>query len=203
MSQQGVKGQIQVGVSRIAMPGQDESGDHWLAQDSRLGWLIAAVDGIGHGVEAACAAKAALEEIGKHPEEELVSLVTRCHEKLKGTRGVVMSLASINAHEGSLTWLGVGNVGGVVFRGQPENGNDRETLLLRRGVLGHSLPQLRSTVVALHPADTLVFATDGIRDDFTETMFPSDPPQQIADAVCSRHARGTDDGLVLVVRYLP
>jgi hypothetical protein len=203
MSQGGITGQIQVGVRRIVMPGQDESGDVWLATDSSSGWLIAAVDGIGHGVEAASAARTALEQIAKHPDDELVSLVNRCHEKLKGTRGAVMSLASIDREQRSLSWVGVGNVGGVLLRGRPENGNDRETLLLRPGLLGHNVPpRLQPATFSLQHGDTLVFATDGIRADFVETLFPSDPPQQIADGVGSRYARGTDDGLVVVVRYL-
>jgi len=47
------------------------------------------------------------------------------------TRGVVLSLASIDPAHGMMTWLGVGNVQGVLMRANAKNGNGQESLLLR------------------------------------------------------------------------
>jgi hypothetical protein len=49
--------------------------------------------------------------------------------------------------------------------------------------------------------DTLIFATDGIREGFTEGLALSDPPQQLADRILARYTKGTDDALVLVARH--
>jgi hypothetical protein len=100
--------------------------------------------------------------------QPVTTLLQRCHEHLRATRGAAMSLASFNAQDGTLTWLGVGNVDGVVLRAPPTAGSLR--LVLLAGVVGHQLPALRESVVRVEPGDTLVLVTDGIRDDFEETL---------------------------------
>jgi len=65
-----------------------------LLQPKRV--LIAAIDGIGHGEEAANASKTAGALLKNFADEPIISLVERCHEKLRGTRGIVLSLLSLN-----------------------------------------------------------------------------------------------------------
>src|SRR5206468_5609454 len=48
---------VEYGVAKLALPGHAESGDHHVVRCNRNGVLIAAIDGIGHGEEAADAAK--------------------------------------------------------------------------------------------------------------------------------------------------
>jgi hypothetical protein len=50
--------------------------------------------------------------------------------------------------------------------------------------------------------DTLVFATDGVRREFTQRLALGDGPQQLADRILGQYAKGTDDALVLVARYV-
>src|SRR6266542_1380546 len=88
---------IEWGVAARALAGQSESGDLHLVQPFPYGVLIAVVDGLGHGEEAAAAARAAAAVLKVHPEEAPVALVERCHQELLSTRGVVMSLASLSA----------------------------------------------------------------------------------------------------------
>jgi hypothetical protein len=102
-------------------------------------------------------------------------------------------------HE-TVTWLGVGNVEGLIIRG--DKVQPVENLILRPGVTGSQLPPLRATVIPVLPQDTLILFTDGIRNDFTEkTLDLSLPVQVIADRILARHTKGTDDALVLVGRY--
>jgi serine/threonine protein phosphatase PrpC len=68
-------------------------------------------------------------------------------------------------------------------------------------VVGYHLPTLRPDTLAISQGDVLVFATDGLRSNFTEDLFLDGSPQEIADHVMARHRRGSDDALVLVVRY--
>ena len=84
----------------------------------RDGILIAAVDGTGHGAEAAAAAKIAAATLEAHAWESPIALLLRCHDELKGTRGAVMTLAFIHLRDRTLTWLGVGNVEAVLFHGR-------------------------------------------------------------------------------------
>lgn len=185
----------------LALPGQVESGDRHVVQPFPNGVLVAAVDGLGHGEAAAAAAKLAVSVLERHAQEPVTALLRRCHEVLRGTRGVAMSLASLRAPDGMLTWLGVGNVEGLLLREAADSALRHEALLLRGGVVGAELPPLRASVIPVMRGDMLIFATDGIREGFTERLALSDPPQELADRILARHAKGTDDALVLVARY--
>jgi serine phosphatase RsbU (regulator of sigma subunit) len=112
-----------------------------------------------------------------------------------------MSLASFDVKNNTMTWLGVGNVEGYVIRADPRI-HDRPCILMRGGVVGHSLPPLRDETLAINPGDTLVMATDGIKSGFSNTLNPADSPQTIAENVITHFARETDDAMVIVVRWL-
>jgi len=187
-------------VAKSILPGQGESGDRHVVCCGGEGILIAAIDGIGHGEEAANAAEAALAILKASPEEPVISLLERCHEGLRSTRGVVLSLASIDPKHGLMTWLGVGNVQGVLMRAGAQKGSVGEVLLLRGGVVGSQLPALQAAVLPIRKGDTLVFVTDGIRGEFVEGLSALESPQRAADKILKRHGRGDDDALVLVVR---
>jgi negative regulator of sigma-B (phosphoserine phosphatase) len=193
---------VDYAVAKFVLPGQCESGDHHLVCCNQSGVLIAAMDGIGHGEEAADAAKAAISMLKANVEEPVISLVERCHEGLRATRGVVMSLASIDPEHGMMTWLGVGNVQGVLMRAGARKGSVQEMLLLRGGVVGSQLPALQAAVLPIANGDTLVFVTDGIRGEFVEGLSALESPQRAADRILKQHGRGNDDALVLVVRII-
>jgi hypothetical protein len=191
---------VEYGVAKSILPGQGESGDRHVVCCGGEGILIAAIDGIGHGEEAANAAEAAMAILKASPEEPVISLVERCHQGLRSTRGVVLSLASIDPKHGLMTWLGVGNVQGVLMRAGAQKGSVAEVLLLRGGVVGSQLPALQAAVLPIQKGDTLVFVTDGIRGEFVEGLSALESPQRAADKILKRHGRGDDDALVLVVR---
>jgi phosphoserine phosphatase RsbX len=191
---------VEYGVAKFVLPGQGESGDQHLVCCNQGGILIAAIDGIGHGEEAANAAKAAVAILKAGSEQPVISLLERCHQELRATRGVVLSLASIELEHGMMTWAGVGNVQGALMRNGAQKGNVQEVLLLRGGVVGSQLPALQASVLPVAKGDTLVFVTDGIRGEFAEGLAAMESPQRAADKILKQHCRGNDDALVLVVR---
>ncbi|MGE0453583.1 MAG: SpoIIE family protein phosphatase [Vicinamibacteria bacterium] len=184
------------------MPGQARSGDLSLVVPFPGGCLVAAIDGIGHGDEAAAAARAAGEVLRAHADAPVIWLVRRCHEALLETRGVVMSLASFVAQYETLTWIGVGNVEGLLLRADPAAAPSQESLLLRGGVVGFNLPQLAAAVLPLSRGDTLVLATDGIKSSFGVGLAAGRPPRQLAQHVLAEHAKPNDDALVLAAVFL-
>src|ERR1700751_1673505 len=107
---------IEYGKATYALPGQSESGDRYLVRQRTNGVLIAVVDGLGHGDEAAAAAKLAVSTLEGSRHDSVIALLQQCHEKMRATRGVVMSMSSIDAAQGLLTWIGVGNVQGLLLR---------------------------------------------------------------------------------------
>ena len=79
-----------------------------------------------------------------------------------------------------LTWLGVGNVEGLLVRADVLARPSRNAVLQRGGVVGYQLPPLRASVLAVGPGDTLIFATDGVRTRFADGLDLDRPPQEIA-----------------------
>ena len=200
----GASALIEWGVAALALPGEAESGDGHLVKPVGTGVLVAVVDGLGHGAEAASAAKAAIAALERHATESPARLVERCHRALQGTRGVVMSVAHFTQRERSMTWVGVGNVEGLLVYGDgaARSSAARASLVTRGGIVGSELPRLHPVVLPIAPGDTLIFATDGVREGFAEGLSREAPPQQLADQILARHGKGTDDALVLVARYL-
>jgi phosphoserine phosphatase RsbX len=110
-------------------------------------------------------------------------------------------MAAIDASQGLLTWIGVGNVQGLMLRHGAIKGTPHEELLLRAGVVGAQLPPLQAAVLPVKHGDTLVFATDGIRSGFIEDISAVEPPQKCADRILATYCRQSDDALVVVTRY--
>jgi negative regulator of sigma-B (phosphoserine phosphatase) len=191
---------IEYGVATFVLPGQSESGDHHLVCCHKTGILIAAIDGIGHGEEAGAAAKAAVSLLKTRADEQVISLVKKCHGNLRMTRGVVLSLASIDPLHGMMTWIGVGNVQGALMRTGASKGVAEQELLLRAGVVGCQLPPLQATVLPIAEGDTLIFATDGVKSEFIKSLSSLEAPQRAADRILEQYCRGNDDALVLVAR---
>ncbi|PYV19016.1 MAG: stage II sporulation protein E (SpoIIE) [Acidobacteria bacterium] len=173
------------GVRTFTLPGQSESGDLHVVKTSAAKAMVGVVDGLGHGDAAAAAAKVAVRALLEYADEPIISLLNRCHENLRATRGAVMNVAFLNSRENTLTWLGVGNVQGVLYRA------------------GGLEPM--ASLLAISPGDTLIFSTDGVHSDFALSadlaLSLSASPQSIADRIIARHVKGTDDALALVARY--
>ncbi len=194
--------EIDWGVAALTLPGEWQSGDLHLVKAVQGGTLVAAVDGLGHGADAATAARTAVTTLAEHAGESVTALLDRCHWALKGSRGVVMSLAFLDARARTITWAGVGNVEGIVLRvAGGAGGRERIGLVARGGIVGSELPAVRAQQVALAPGDLLFFATDGIREGFLDGLPADASPQQLADHILANHGKGTDDALVLVARY--
>ncbi len=192
---------IEWGVADVNLPGQTESGDQFIVKPFNDGALIGVVDGLGHGDQAAAAARLTTATLGAHAHESVTSLIKRCHNELIGTRGVVMSLASIRPREEKMIWCAVGNVEAVLIRADSQSIPFREYLLMRGGVVGIKLPPLHASVMPIAPGDTLIFATDGISQGYMSDQSLHESPQKLAHTICSKYSKGTDDALVLVVRY--
>ena len=200
---------IRYAVATVAHPGEQQSGDAYVVVPTPRGALAGVVDGLGHGIQAAEAAAAAVNTLQQYAGESVIALVRRCHETGKHTRGVVMSLADFNATDHTMTWISVGNVEGLLLYSSLPPPRPRKCVLMRGGVVGDNLPRLQAEILPVSRGDILIFATDGIKRGF-EQVFSSTvspilpltaPPQEIADEICNRWRKGTDDALVMVVRF--
>jgi len=193
---------VEYGVANFALPGDGTSGDCHVLIARPDGLLVAAIDGIGHGEEAANAATTAASIFQNATDEPIISLVEDCHRALRTTRGVVLSAASVDFTHGMMTWLGVGNVVGGLARVVPRGSNYPEMLLLRGGIVGKQLPPLQAAVLPVFQGDALFFSTDGINGRYVETVSPRENPQRAADRILQKFHTATDDALILTVRLV-
>jgi phosphoserine phosphatase RsbX len=192
---------FEYGVAARPLPGELKSGDRHAVIPLSQGSLVAVVDGLGHGYEATLAAEVAVITLGAQPHLPVDYTVKRCHEALIKTRGVAMSIASLDWRDDTMTWLSIGNVTGLLLHANEQGGLEREHILMRGGIVGHRLPSLRAATLRLHQGDLLIFATDGIGEGFQEEVRRGARPQQIADRILARYGKATDDALVLVGRW--
>jgi negative regulator of sigma-B (phosphoserine phosphatase) len=189
---------VEWSVATLPLEGQRESGDLEVVAQFAGGALAAVIDGLGHGAEAALAARVAAATLRADPTRSPAAHVRACHETLHGTRGAVISVAAIDARAGRLSWCGVGNVEGWLVKPRARH----EAILLRGGVVGHALPALHETTHALAPGDLVVLASDGIDPRFVQALVSGESVAWLAQEILLHFGRPTDDALVLVLRYL-
>ncbi len=161
---------LEYGVDSVGLKGQDESGDGHVVQEVSGGILIGVIDGLGHGPEAARAARVAVDTIRAHAEDSVVNIARTCNDRLRSTRGVVMALAYINRCDETVTWLSIGNIEGVLVRMNPDVHPGYETIFMRPGVVGYHLPPLFASVFSISRDDLLILSTDGIQDGYSQQL---------------------------------
>jgi len=193
-------GTLEWGVAVAPLPGEADCGDLYVVRAFDGGVLAAVIDAIGHGAEAARIAGLAAGVLERHAREPVQALLPRCHKRLRGSRGAAISLASFDDRAGTMSWLGVGNVGGILVHAdaRPE---PRQSLLVRGGIVGDRLPALELAAIPVERGDLLIMATDGIANGFREALPGKLEPQRLAEEIERGYAKTTDDALVLVARY--
>lgn len=194
-----VPGRFELGALTTPKPGQDCFGDAWAAVE-RDGVLTAlVVDGVGHGPQAAEAARLAVgrfvDQPGEAPEETMAAF----HEALRGSRGAVAGVARIDPAAGTLRWAGVGNIAGLVAA----PGEKERRFVSHVGTLGHVADRIQPFEHACPPGSLVVLCSDGVA---TSWSLDDDPglaahhPAVVAGVLHRDHRRGRDDATVLVVR---
>jgi anti-sigma regulatory factor (Ser/Thr protein kinase) len=189
------------GGVNVPLGGAGPSGDGWaVGVNGRLAALL--VDGLGHGVHAAAATRAAIREFAQWSMDDPKRFVRRVHEAMLSTRGGVLGLCLLDQERDELTHVGVGNIHGRVFGTE---GSHR--LLTRCGVLGTELPvpEIQVATEAWGPGATLILGSDGVRAHWDPAGYPrllEHDPALIAAVIHRDHGEGTDDATVLVVRDL-
>jgi len=189
-------------VAARAFPGERENGDASVVAPFSGGVLVGVIDGLGHGPEAAEAAAVAVATLQANPGAMVMDLVRTCHAELRRTRGAALSLASFHAATGTMTWIGVGNVEGALFRIDRNAAQPRDSLMLRGGVVGYQLPPLRAATHPIHAGDMLVLVTDGIAGTFYDRSPIGRAPAEVAEEILQRCGKQTEDALVFAATYL-
>jgi phosphoserine phosphatase RsbX len=192
---------VEWSVATRCRPGEQTSGDRAVVDVHRNEMLVAGIDGVGHGAEAAHAAHRAAEILHCARGEDLTMLAMRCHQALRGTRGAALSLVRVSV-DGALSWLGIGNVEGRVISCDSAARGPKGSLAIAPGIAGDALPRLSPETFDLEPGDVVILATDGVRVGFADGLEISGSAAAISERVLEASWGRADDALVIAVRYL-
>jgi phosphoserine phosphatase RsbX len=192
---------VEWSVATRCRPGEQTSGDRAVVEVHREETLVAGIDGLGHGAEAAHAAQRAAEILHRARGEDLTMLALRCHQALRGTRGAALSLVRVSV-DGALSWLGIGNVAGRVISCDSAARGPKGSLAIAPGIAGDALPRLLPETFALEPGDVVILATDGVRAGFADRLEISGSAAAISERVLEASWAHADDALVIALRYL-
>jgi anti-sigma regulatory factor (Ser/Thr protein kinase) len=189
---------LDMGGFSVAMAGEEVSGDDWAVHHRPRGCSILVVDGLGHGIAAADAAREAIQAFQKNPLAAPSECMEAIHARLRSTRGAAAALATIDASARTVNFIGVGNIAGMVTD-TPEC----RTLVSMSGTLGHNVRCMREFVYPWCPQSRLILHSDGVSGRWDWSSYPGLMQREpvLAAAVLYRDmARGKDDATVVVAR---
>src|SRR2546429_6375211 len=95
---------VEWGVASQTLAGEVESGDKHVVKIFPHGALLAALDGLGHGGEAAAAANMAGRGFQTSEKESIIFLLQRCPESFCSTPGVGVRHAGLYSLGQSMCW---------------------------------------------------------------------------------------------------
>jgi anti-sigma regulatory factor (Ser/Thr protein kinase) len=185
------------GVS-IAAPGERVCGDGWAfaLEGERAAVLV--VDGLGHGPDAAEAARVALEAFGHEPFASPRQQLERLHQALKRTRGAAVLVLHADAAAGTVRAAGAGNVIARLVSGV----SDR-AILCQHGTAGVAIRTPEEVTMPWPEHALLVACSDGIETRWkAEVLAPvlGRDPALAAALLVRDHLRGRDDATAAVLR---
>ena len=189
----------QIGAVHVSHPNEEICGDDWGARvrDDRLAMMIA--DGLGHGLGAHEAARAACEVFARMSEESPARIVHDIHAALRATRGAAVAVLEVDGNRGIARYCGVGNVSGVVLHA----GGTRHSMVSQNGTAGHTAARIHEFNYPVPPESVIVMASDGLGTHWDLTAYPGlqmRHPSIIAAVLYRDFSRRRDDVTVVVAK---
>ena len=178
--------------------GERVSGDAVVIRPLEGGLFVAIVDVLGHGPDAHQLALRIDAYLTRYASSDVLGLMKRLHEHVKGTRGAAAGLCAIDAAEGRVVYAGTGN---TVLR---RFGRTDTRLVSHDGVLGQNMRTPRVQTLQLEKGDLVVLYTDGVRDRFTAEDYPGvvqHDPKDVVRTLIERFGKDYDDAACIAVRY--
>jgi len=183
---------MKVDVAHLSLPkvGEVANGDRPYFKRVGDQALLAVIDGLGHGPEAALASSRAVECLDGLPlEASLLEVMQRLHAELRGTRGAAGTVCMLR--DNSVEACVVGNV-------ELRSSELRLPLVFSAGVLGTRVAKFHVCRAALPRVARIVLFSDGLSSSTPLEGFRSLAPQATCDAIMQKYRRKEDDATILV-----
>jgi anti-sigma regulatory factor (Ser/Thr protein kinase) len=191
-------GVVEIGAFGMPLAGEDESGDGWAVTCDAGSVTLLAVDGLGHGPEAAKAAAGAIGALAKVPAAHPAAVVEEAHQALRITRGAALAAGRIDLAADELRFAGIGNISAAVY-----DGETRRQLVSHNGIVGHNMRKVQEFVVPCVPGSVCTMHSDGVNTQWDLAAYPGlyqRNPALVAAILLRDFIRRRDDAMVLVVR---
>jgi anti-sigma regulatory factor (Ser/Thr protein kinase) len=179
----------------LPMKGEQVSGDDW-ADKQKSHFKILVADGLGHGLLAHEAAKAALHTFMDSRDSNLLDEINLLHLSLRSTRGAAVAIAQVQKDKNVLEYCGLGNIAGAIVG---RNGTKR--LISYNGTAGVQLRKVQSLPYPFEKDSLLIMHSDGLSTNWNILDYPGliiKHPLLIAGLLYRDYTRGTDDVTVVV-----
>jgi anti-sigma regulatory factor (Ser/Thr protein kinase) len=193
-------GRIQVSAVSEPIRGEEVCGDGWGIRRFADSLMLMVVDGLGHGVLAADAAREAERVLNETGDVSPENLLQKIHFSLKKTRGAAAAVARIEPEKGILSFAGVGNISGSIV----SPGASR-SMASHNGIVGHHSPQPQKFSYPWNRDSILVMHSDGLGSRWDLERYPgiwSKHPSLIAAILHRDFCRERDDVTVLVAKVV-
>lgn len=169
--------------------GEQENGDAVLIRRAGDVLLLAVVDGLGHGPQAAAAAAAGIRYLEAWRPGELEDGMRGLHEALKGTRGAAAGVCLLRG--ASMVCCGVGNV-------EIRCVGAKLPILLSPGVLGARVQSFRICRCELPRTCRVVLFSDGISFRAPLDALRDLEPDAACEALILDYRKPDDDASVVI-----
>ena len=187
-----------VGVVSVPLRGEVACGDAWRIAVGPHRTSVLVVDGLGHGPEAAAAAQIATTMFPRLAGDSPEAILMTMSHAMRESRGAAVSVVVLDDAAHLARFGGVGNVDGRILAS-----SQTEHLVPQNGIIGHTLPVLRSTTASWVGGALLVMHSDGISARWRPDAYPgliTSHPALIAGVIYRDFGRPRDDATVLVLR---
>ena len=179
-----------------ACKGEHYSGDLAFIREQGTDTFLAIVDAAGHGRSAHRVVLEVEKILREADVRDLLALIPRLHEQLKGGPGAVVIAGYLNRENLEFTYVRIGDSHGRIF------GARSRSLQGQAGMLGHAIPTPEVFCDKLGSGDVLVLCTDGIAERFDLANIPGSrtaSANDLAPRIVEKYGKDHDDATCLVV----
>jgi Stage II sporulation protein E (SpoIIE) len=163
--------------------------------------ILLLADGLGHGRDAAVAARAAVAAAERAAASDAVEILETVHAALRPTRGAAAAVLMLQPESELCTICGVGNIAAMIRT----QGRTR-SMVSHNGILGHQVHKLQAFSYPFPRGSLLIAHSDGITTHWDLGAYPgleARHPAIVAAVLCRDFDRGRDDLTVVALRNGP
>jgi anti-sigma regulatory factor (Ser/Thr protein kinase) len=189
----------EIGAIQVSAPGEEVCGDDWdwRLRDERLSIMMA--DGLGHGLYAHEAARAAVMVFRRSHDQAPQRVIEEVHAAIRATRGAAVAMIAVDLERGVARYSGVGNISTVILLAP----GARHSLISHNGTAGHHAARIQEFNYPVPPESMLLMHSDGLGTHWDLAAYPGvrmRHPSVIAAVLYRDFSRRRDDVTVVVAK---